>query len=506
MVDLFHAALERDPAERDAFLEAQCGGDRALRSEVESLLASHGEAETFLEAPAYAVAPGLVTEIDEIPSGRQIGPYRIVRRIGRGGMGIVYMAHDERLHRPVALKALAPAFTRDPKRRERLRREAQLAAALSHPNIATVYALEEDGDDLFIVSEYLEGQTLRELLTDERPLPIEQTITTAVAVARGLAAAHERGVIHRDLKPDNVFVVNGGQIKILDFGLARLEHGTSNASGVYVTEAGTILGTPAYMSPEQLRGRELDFRTDLFSFGATLYELATGRQPFGAGDTPSAVVRVLESDPPDVLLLNPAVPESLQRIIYCCLEKDPVRRYGSTRALLNDLEALHDAHGSAPRAALASAAGDSSSALTAREARAVRWWQMHQQIAALVVCVMLVPVWLVKHWVSGRVTGTVFYAALVLATVTVALRLHLAFASSVYPAELSRERKRSRPFVVASEIAVAVLCLVAAWLLDGSHDATGIWLIAGAAGLVVALAAIEPATTRAAFGSNEPAN
>ena len=272
--ELFHGALERDLAGRARFLDDACRDDPSIRAEVESLLAHHDDQATgLLQTPQREGA----ADVDEGGSGdslvgRQIGQYTVTRKLGEGGMGVVYLAEDTRLGRLVAIKALTREFTGDDQRRRRLRREARAAAALSHPGIATVYALEEFDDNLYIVSEYVRGETLRSELANG-PLPPGAVLNTAVEIARALTAAHEHDVVHRDLKPENVIRTQDGGIKILDFGLARFKGPQlgPGASTTRLTEPGAVLGTPGYMSPEQIRGSEVDFRADIFSFGVFLF-------------------------------------------------------------------------------------------------------------------------------------------------------------------------------------------------------------------------------------------
>ena len=292
---LFHAALEHDPTRRATFLDEACAGDPSLRAEVASLLAHHEQASGFIDTPAHAAA----TERAEVGSGeslvgRRLGQYVVTRKLGQGGMGVVYLADDTRLRRPVAIKALTREFTGDNQRRDRLRREAQAAAALSHPGIATVYALEEFDDNLYIVCEYVPGETLRAEV-DNGAAAARALLNAAVEIARALVAAHEHGVIHRDLKPENVIRTKDGGIKVLDFGLARFQSTQRQAalSSTRLTEPGTILGTPGYIAPEQLRGSNVDFRADMFSFGVMLYELAAGVHPFEGSGPASTIARSL---------------------------------------------------------------------------------------------------------------------------------------------------------------------------------------------------------------------
>jgi serine/threonine protein kinase len=289
--------------------------------------------------------------------GQRLGHYRILGKLGEGGMGEVYEAEDLRLGRHVALKLLAPHLTEEPQAIERLRREARAASSLSHPHICTIYDIDEAPSTSswqavhFIAMELLEGQTLRERLR-ERRLGADEILVLALEIAHGLEAAHAKGIIHRDIKPANIFITADGQAKILDFGVAKLAaevrdvtqaatmlpsaHGAPDL----VTTPGTSVGTVAYMSPEQALGKDLDARTDLFSLGVVLYEMATGRLPF-RGETSAALVDgLLHQAPASPLRLNPDVPEALERIIDKALEKDRELRYQSARDLCVDLTRL----------------------------------------------------------------------------------------------------------------------------------------------------------------------
>ncbi len=280
---IFDKVLAAPPHEREQMIRAS-GEPDEVQDEVRSLLHAHERGEQFLEPAA------------PFSEGAQIGSYRVVRLIGRGGMGVVYLAEDTRLHRRVALKALPPHLFKDERMRSRLRKEAQAAAALSHPSIATVFALEEIGDQLLIATEYLEGHTLRDEI-EHGPLPFEQAMATSLDIARALAAAHERGVAHRDLKPENIVRLTNGTVKILDFGLAKFDPAIHEGRTGTLTESGIMAGTPGYMAPEQILGQPTGVRTDQFAFGVLVYELVLGRHPFGTGSLPSIVARVLAGEP-----------------------------------------------------------------------------------------------------------------------------------------------------------------------------------------------------------------
>src|SRR5678809_770607 len=264
-----------------------------------------------------------------LTSGTRLGPYQILSPLGAGGMGEVYRARDDRLKRDVAIKILHASVAADEDRLRRFEQEAQAAGALNHPNITAVYDLGSHEGSPYIVTELLEGETLRATLAGGA-LPIRKTMDYALQTARALSVAHEKGIVHRDLKPENLFVTSSGHIKILDFGLARVSEPAAAAGSETnlptfspATEPGVVLGTLGYMSPEQVRGKPADARSDIFSFGAILYEMLAGRRAFhgdSAADTMSAILR---EDPPDLSVTNQSVPPGLERIVRHCLEKNP---------------------------------------------------------------------------------------------------------------------------------------------------------------------------------------
>ena len=324
---LLEAALEQEESQREAFLKEACKGDEALRQEVESLL--EHQSEHFMEGPAVGMAAeGLVKDQVQALVGKQMGSYKILSLLGKGGMGEVYRARDMKLEREVAIKVLPAEFTQDPGRLARFQREAKLLAALNHPNIAAIYGLEESDGIRFLVLELVEGETLGERLV-KGALPVEKALKVGRQIAEGVEAAHEKGVIHRDLKPGNVKITPEGKVKILDFGLAKaLEAETpvtdfsqSPTLTEEMTRAGVILGTAAYMSPEQAKGKPVDKRADIFAFGAVLYELLSGKRAFEGETITEMIAAVLKSEP-DWESLPESTPSSIRTLLHRCLTKD----------------------------------------------------------------------------------------------------------------------------------------------------------------------------------------
>jgi serine/threonine protein kinase len=317
--DLYHAALAQTPEARSAFVAQACGSDMLLRGEVESLLAHEGCSDSLLECPAWDHVP-LLSSVNEpsLSPGQEVSHYRLVDKLGEGGMGVVWRAFDSELKRHVAIKSLTESELSDDDLRARFLHEAQAASALNHPNIVTIYDIFRHEGATFLVMELVEGQPLHHL-------PLKDALANAIQIADALAAAHKIGIVHRDLKPANVMVTPSGRVKVLDFGLAKRAGpmGPQTAQGI-------IAGTASYMSPEQAEGKDVDTRSDIFSFGAVLYEMVSGRRAF------DGIAAILKEDPKALA----GIPAELQKTISRCLRKDPERRVqhiGDVRLALEEV-------------------------------------------------------------------------------------------------------------------------------------------------------------------------
>ena len=334
---VLQVALEHEPTERAALLERECAGDPGLREEVESLIASAQAADRFLEGDAVADAAPLLADTDSLSlTGQEVGYYLIEKKLGCGGMGEVYLAQDVRLGRSVALKLLDPDLTRDRATRERFLREARLASSLDHANICTIHEVGEADDRLFIAMQYVEGHTLREVI-DGQPLSLDSLLSIGLQVADALAAAHSQAIVHRDIKPANIMTTSRGQAKVLDFGLAKLLEPGEREAETHLTMTGAVMGTPVCMSPEQARGEWVDHRSDVFSFGVVLYEMATGRIPFSGRSKADIISALLSQTPTPAAELNQEIPPSLSAVIDRALAKEPNERYQTMDEVIAEL-------------------------------------------------------------------------------------------------------------------------------------------------------------------------
>jgi Tol biopolymer transport system component len=343
---VYRAALEVPHEQRAAYLKEACGDDHALRQDVESLLVHESEDHGWIDGRALDIAAeALAAAQSQSWVGRQVGHYQVFSLVGSGGMGEVYRARDARLGRDVALKVLPVAYSTNPEWLRRFEREARAAGQLNHPNVLTVYDVGVHEQAPYIVAELLEGEDLRKLL-NKGAIPQRRALDFGRQIANGLAAAHAKNVVHRDLKPENLFITTDGRVKILDFGIAKLKSpasgGNADTEGPTgaATIPGTVLGTVGYMSPEQVRGMEADHRSDIFVFGAILYEMLSGSRPFQGESGPEVLHGILKIEPADLSERNPTIPLVLARLVHRCLEKTPERRFQSAGDLSFALDAL----------------------------------------------------------------------------------------------------------------------------------------------------------------------
>ena len=344
---LFHSALERVPEERAGFLTEACGDDDSVLGEIEALIAAHEQSGEFLDAPAYEIASGkLASDAAELAVGEALGHYKILGTLGAGGMGEVYLAQDSRLGRKVALKLLSATITGDAERVRRFEQEARAASALNHPNILTIHEIGTENGLQFIATEFIDGETVRQRLR-QRQMKITEALYIAVEVAEALAAAHAQGIVHRDIKPENIMLRKDGHVKVLDFGLAKLTDNLKNSfDGQEVstliasprTTPGLIMGTVAYMSPEQARGLVVDARTDIWSLGVVLYEMVAGRAPFEGTTSSDLIASVLKTEPPPLAQHIEAT--GLEQIVTKALRKEIEERYQTATELRDDLQSL----------------------------------------------------------------------------------------------------------------------------------------------------------------------
>jgi TolB-like protein len=331
---LFHAALEIEPAARPAYLAAACGDEPAIRAQVEALLASHDRAGAMLETPAAAVLE--ITDGAADLAGRRIGPYHIEALIGRGGMGEVYKAHDTKLDRPVAIKLLPRHLAADADRLRRFHAEVRAASSLNHPHILVVHDVDTLDGRPIMVTELVEGTTLRQTLSNGA-LAVRDALDIAIQATSALAAAHARGIVHRDVKPENIMIRHDGYVKVLDFGLVKLT-AADRAATTLETAAGRVMGTPRYMSPEQVRGSAVDARADVWSLGVVLYEMLAGRPPFDGPTSSDVVAAILTTEPAPID--RAAAPAALGAIVMTALAKNADARYASAEALHRELVSM----------------------------------------------------------------------------------------------------------------------------------------------------------------------
>jgi eukaryotic-like serine/threonine-protein kinase len=477
--DLFEAALEHEPADIVTWLEQAAPDDAAVREEVRSLLDHHSSAGSFLIQPLVEAAPHLLEDDRSLNPGAVLGSYTILREIGRGGMGRVYLASDARLGRTVALKAVAPELVRDPRHRERLQREAQAAAVLTHPGICTVYALEEFDGELYIAAEFVEGQTLREEISSGSRPSLEAIVATARQLASALGSAHAKGITHRDLKPENVMRTRDGRIKILDFGLARIAAPSDAPPAMSVVAPGAVAGTPAYMAPEQIEARAVGPSADVFAFGVLMYEWISGHHPFEAGTVLATLARVIDSRP-EPLAARAGVPAWLSEVIDRCLRKPVDERFGSGSELLQAFD----------HPAIASRPGPITS----------RWWRTHQAVVIVLYMIATAHAWRIKEWLREPVSLWAFVLMGLAASVGGIVRAHLVFTDLMDRRHLDNQLRRTAAVRLFSDVLIALLLTFDALLLAWTSPLTTVLTISLAAGIAIAALLIEPATTAASLG------
>ena len=383
--ELFHRAAESDPQHRSGVLDEACGDDSELRKQVEALLCSDQSARSNMQAAVRSEFESVVFSL----TGTTVSHYRILGGVGGGGMGLVYRAEDTKLGRLVAIKFLPEESAKDPAALQRFEREARSASALEHPNICPIYEFGEHEGQPFLVMQLLEGQTLRELIASAEPgkppFNVRNLVDISIQITDGLNAAHRQGIIHRDIKPANIFVTTQGEVKILDFGLAKLaqtdakpvesERSGSDPANLFVSRTGIAMGTAAYMSPEQIRGEKLDARSDLFSFGLVLYEMATGQRAVTGETGPELQHSLLNQIPVPPRELNPDLPSQLERIILKLLEKQREARHQSASELRTELQKLK----------------------TRIEPRRALWWATGASIIALFIAIAISSFWFIKR-------------------------------------------------------------------------------------------------------------
>ena len=457
---LFEGAVDLRPPEAADWLAREAADDAAVRAEALSLLQHHSRAGEFLSRPAVEHVPDLLDDDRALAPGTIVGSYTIVRELGRGGMGRVYLAQDSRLHRTVALKALAPHLLRDPRQRERLRREARAAAALAHPGICTVFALEEIDDELFIASEFVDGRTLRDIIRSW-PRPSEDDIVaTGRQLAAALRAAHAAGIVHRDLKPDNVMRTRDGRLKILDFGLARSQAGEESGGATFATRPGMLVGTPGYIAPEQLAGEAGDARADVYAFGVLMYEFAAGSHPFASG-APKTI---------------PAVGAIVSR----CLRQSPDERYATGGEIAAAFE-------EAP----------------AVEVRSPTWWRVHQCVVIGLYVLGAAVGWQIKTWIERPFTVAIFIALGAGATIGGVFRGHLVFTERMNRALLGGERRRARSATRVVDLLFSLLLMIDGVIVATFRALPSLLTVSLAIAIALAALVLEPATENAAFGGSD---
>jgi len=480
--ELAYVVSKLPEAERDEFLQRECP-DAAMREEVLELvryiLPTDDNAPLILDtprSPAQALSPG-----------NRIGPYEIEREIGRGGMGIVYRAQDVALGSPVALKVMHADIAWDEGQRARFLREAQIVRSLSHPGIVTVFQFHDFDGVLCIASEYIDGMNLRARLA-AGALSLKETAQIGIKISEVLAAAGARDIVHRDLKPENVMCTTDGRVKVLDFGLAKnVDAITSSANHQWstsLTGRHVIVGTPAYMAPEQLKGAAVDARTDLFALGTILYELASGVHPFDAGDPSVTAARILIHDPKPLTTTPRGRGAQLDAVVRRCLAKEPSSRYQSATALQSDLDKF--------------VAGRSDEPAPVPGPNHRQWWRVHQFAITAVYAIIAIAAW--RATAMGFIASPLIYAAAVCAAAASgSARMHLIFVERTNASKAADDVRRIGVFIRYADWLLTALFAASALVLVGMHPLVAATIAGFAIMFAYAFLVIEPATTRKAF-------
>lgn len=490
---IFAAAQELPGNQRHAYLDIACANHPDDRREVESLLARYDRADAGLEPPS-ALSLSAALADGPFHVGQQVGHYTVRRplRPGIGGMGVLYVAEDN-LRREVVLKLLSPELARDERQRHRLRHEAEVMARLRHPGIATVYAYDEWDHNPLIVSEYVRGRDLRERLDGDGPYDPVAAIALGIDIADALAAAHAEGIVHRDLKPENIMLPDAGGVKLVDFGIARVLD-AADTTRTNLTAPGVLVGTPAYMTPEQLQGLPIDHRSDLFALGVVLYEAGTGSHPFAGRTRATTLNNILQLEPPPLGSRRPMAFGPLEPIVARCLKKSPDQRFASATELL---AALRQA-----QRALETGAPVSDATASVEPTDRLWWWRFHQTAIAVFYGLLVLPLWLVRESYSrGPRADGVFFSALALVVVSILMRLHAAFLASHAAETLQSALAHWRRTVLVTDLLLGVLLLLAAVLASNAKPGVSALLLVASLGTLVTLLVIEPVTTRLAFAS-----
>lgn len=494
VTELFDEARARPDAERAAFVAHEAADDPVVCAEVLSLLEADRD-DGFLERGA-AIQP--VDLLDEagghtFEPGASLGPYRIERLLARGGMGVLYIGIDTRLGRRVTLKVLPAATARDPRARARLQREARTAAQLRHPHIVSVHALEELGNTLVIVAEYVEGPTLAEVLREHGPLDRERWLALARSLASALAAAHDAQVVHRDVKSSNI-VLGADGLRLVDFGIALAQ---ANGGDTRLTHAGQSAGTPLAQAPEQLEGGPATPLSDQFAFGLVLYEAASGRFPYGDGPIAGVWARMLRDEPQPLSAVAPQLSVQDVMTVHRCLARRPEDRFASMSQVIEALEGTRT--GEAQTGNI-----DAVDPLSPRlhDKPAASWWDVHQAVTAALYIGLLWPGWLVITTLPGRWRAMGHIALVCLAAIATSLRLHLWFSARHYPHPVAALRRRWWPISTAVDVIYAGLLGVAALAAADVRIVPAVVTAGLAVCLLMASLVIEPATRRATHGDD----